>query len=132
VLAWLREHGSHEVQAPTVTELGRTNLSQIWFRRHLQADGTHLIEAVRIDARGHKVAGRIPREASQTYRLATVKVASGEPRHLHKELIDSTMEVQYKGGGIKKKGKRWTPPSFDDFNQIATGDHQATHIWLVP
>jgi hypothetical protein len=132
VLTWLRENGFHEVQAPSVTVLGKTKQSQIWFRRHPRPGGADLIEAVRIDARGHNVPAHIPREAMQPHRLTTIEVASGEPRHMHKELIDSTMESAYTGGGIKKNGKHWTPPSFNDHNHLSTGDHRATHIWLIP
>jgi hypothetical protein len=131
VLAWLRRSGFQEVQSPAVSAIGTTKQSQIWVRRHLQPDGTQLIEANRIDARGHSVSSKIVREGTEAHRFATVKVASGEPRHMHKELIDSTMEVAYKNGGIKKNGKYWTPPSFDDMNQVAAG-HQVTHIRLIP
>jgi hypothetical protein len=131
VLAWLRRSGFEEVQSPAVSSLGKTRQSQIWFRRHPQPDGTQLIEAIRIDARGHSVSSRIAREGTETHRFATVNVASGEPRHMHKELIDSAIEAAYKNGGIKRNGKHWTPPSFDDMNQVAAG-HQAAHIRLVP
>lgn len=131
IMNWLRAHGFQEVQRPTVTAIGKTKQSQIWFRRHAVKDGPDLIEAVRIDSRGHAVPANIQRQGEIPHRFAIEKVASGEPRHIHKELIDSTLESQYRGGGIKKNGKHWTPPSFTDSNSVATG-HADSHIWIVP
>jgi hypothetical protein len=129
---WLGKNGFLKAKDPVVTQDGFTSSkggSEIWIRQGRVGQGK--IEAVRVDARGHKLPAKF-RDMSYPQRLKDVKVAAGEPRHMHKELIESSDLAAYKNGGIQRDGKYWAPPSFDDGGQVATGDHARAHIWLTP
>lgn len=130
---WLQKNGFKVVKAPKVTEFGKTDPhggSEIWFREGRLPGGK--VEAVRVDARGHKVGSHIPKEQIQSYARKDVKVAAGDPRHMHKEVISAGEKQPYCAGGIQKNGKYWQPPSYDDTGKLSTGDHAATHVWLTP
>lgn len=136
VRQWLAQNGFEVVKGPRLDALGKTDSfggSEIWFRRHKYPDGSPgPTEAVRIDARGHQVNPSIPREQYYPHARTNVPVAAGEPRHMHKELIDRADEAAYMAGGIRKNGRYWQPPSYNDAGVCSTGKHAETHIWLVP